>query len=63
MNTCSIVQHLPPDQPGRVQKHEEWVTDVVINVGDDVEKDEETPEQVVLDMVLDPDQLDLVRHG
>ena len=46
-----------------MEEHEDGVAEVVVDVGDDVEDDQEGPDQVVLDVVLGPDQLDLVHLG
>ena len=42
---------LPSNEPGRMEEHEDWVAEVVIDVGDDIENHQQRPDQVVLDVV------------
>ena len=48
----NIQRHtLPSNEPRRMEEHEDWVAEVVIDVGDDIENHQQRPDQVVLDMV------------
>ena len=42
---------LPSNEPRRMEEHEDWVAEVVIDVGDDIENHQQRPDQVVLDVV------------
>ena len=44
-------KYVPSNEPRWMEEHEDWVAEVVIDVGDDIENHQQRPDQVVLDMV------------
>ena len=51
LNSGVDIFPVPSNEPRRMEEHEDWVAEVVIDVGDDIENHQQRPDQVVLDMV------------